>query len=134
MGYCLSDPDCLILDGAIDQDMVTTVARDCLLALVECKVSPIGKTWPSLPVPVSFKRTKHITTMMYLASQILSQVGQGLRAANFVCDWAEIVDFRVEHVGTPQQAVRAIGYLKHQANYNYSETLKGLSPLDIATK
>ena len=39
MGYRSSGQDSLVLEGQVDQDKVTTVARDCILAYVECQVS-----------------------------------------------------------------------------------------------
>ena len=38
MGYRASGVDSLVLDGPVDQDKLTTVARDCILASVECRV------------------------------------------------------------------------------------------------
>ena len=39
MGYISTGQETLELDGVVDQDRVTTVARDCVLAYVECQVS-----------------------------------------------------------------------------------------------
>ena len=38
MGYASSGQQSLILDGPVELDKVTIVARDCLLAYVECQV------------------------------------------------------------------------------------------------
>ena len=38
MGYASNGHQCLVLDGPVDLDKVTVVARDCLLAYVECQV------------------------------------------------------------------------------------------------
>ena len=38
MGYASSGQQSLILDGPVELDKVTVVARDCLLAYVECQV------------------------------------------------------------------------------------------------
>jgi hypothetical protein len=38
MGYMSTVSETLVLEGPIDQDRITTVARDCILAFVECQV------------------------------------------------------------------------------------------------
>ena len=39
MGYVSTGQETLELNGAVDQDKATIVARDCILAYVECQVS-----------------------------------------------------------------------------------------------
>ena len=39
MGYVSTGQETLELSGAVDQDRATVVARDCLLAYMECQVS-----------------------------------------------------------------------------------------------
>ena len=39
MGYVSTGQEILELNGVVDQDRVTIVARDCVLAYVECQVS-----------------------------------------------------------------------------------------------
>ncbi len=90
MGYAPTANLVMALDeGAhgrtVDQDAVVTVARDCVLAYVEC--------------------------------QIVVGVMQGV-SAQYPCTWAEVVQFRSEHVGTPEQAIRAIVYYKSQSQFN----------------
>jgi hypothetical protein len=41
MGYVSSGQQSLLLDGPVDLDKVTVVARDCVLAYVECQVCSI---------------------------------------------------------------------------------------------
>ena len=41
MGYTSSGQQSLILDGPVELDKVTIVARDCLLAYVECQVGTV---------------------------------------------------------------------------------------------
>ena len=41
MGYASSGQQSLILDGPVELDKVTVVARDCLLAYVECQVRTV---------------------------------------------------------------------------------------------
>lgn len=38
MGYRPTPSESLVLDGAVDQDKATIVARDCILACVECQI------------------------------------------------------------------------------------------------
>ena len=42
MGYMSTVHETLVLDGPIDQDRITTVARDCILAFVECQVRSLS--------------------------------------------------------------------------------------------
>jgi len=93
MGYMSTGQETMVLGGPmtngggqipVDQDRVTTVARDCLLAYVEC--------------------------------QIAVSVMQGV-SAQFPCTWEEVLDFRRDHVGPPEQAVRALVYMKNQLQY-----------------
>jgi hypothetical protein len=42
MGYMSTGHETLILDGPVDQDRITTVARDCILAFVECQVQLVS--------------------------------------------------------------------------------------------
>ena len=46
MGYVSNGHQCLVLDGPVDLDKVTVVARDCLLAYVECQVQFVIGKWP----------------------------------------------------------------------------------------
>ena len=39
MGYVSSGQETLELNGPVDQDQATVVARDCILAYVECQVN-----------------------------------------------------------------------------------------------
>ena len=41
MGYVSSGQQSLVLEGSVELDKVTVVARDCLLAFVECQVRAI---------------------------------------------------------------------------------------------
>lgn len=86
LGYLTSGVRTLQLPEGdpVDQDKAVTVARDCLLAYVEC--------------------------------QIAAAIMQGV-SAQFPCSWTEVLDFRRDHVGTPEQAVRAIVYFKNQRHY-----------------
>jgi hypothetical protein len=86
MGYrpTSDDVDVLGID-VVDQDRATTVARDCILAYVEC--------------------------------QILVAIAQGLAASQFTATWEEVIAFRGDHVGTPEQAVRQLAYEKSQRQY-----------------
>ena len=38
MGYGPTPAESLVLDGPVDQDKATVVARDCILACVECQI------------------------------------------------------------------------------------------------
>ena len=38
MGYGPTPAESLVLDGPVDQDRATVVARDCILACVECQI------------------------------------------------------------------------------------------------
>ena len=88
MGYRPSGHDSLILEGAVDQDKATTVARDCILAHVEC--------------------------------QIVVSIMQGV-SAQHPCTWEEVLDFRRDHIGSPEQAVRSMVYLKNQMQYRQQQ-------------
>ena len=78
LGYQFSSLTCqgyhstfLVREGAVDTETAMLVARDCLLASVECKI---------------------LTTAM----QVLSINGVS-------ATWEELISFRRERVGTPQQ-------------------------------
>jgi hypothetical protein len=66
----------------VNIDAVTSVARDCVLACVECGV--------------------------------LEAIQAGLAAAGHGTDLAEVVDFRKDHIGPVDQAVRELTYRKNQ--------------------
>ena len=42
MGYVSSGQQSMVLEGPVELDKVTVVARDCLLAFVECQVNNIS--------------------------------------------------------------------------------------------
>ena len=45
-------------------------------------------------------------------------------SVHFPCSWEDALDFRRDHIGTTEQAVRALIYLKNQSHHqinNYSE-------------
>jgi len=98
MGYVSTGQETMAMNGGlsgsgvggapIDQDKVTTVARDCLLAYVEC--------------------------------QIAVSIMQGV-SAQFPCTWEEVLDFRRDHVGPPEQAVRALVYMKNQLQFQLQQ-------------
>ena len=48
--------------------------------------------------------------------QIAVSIMQGV-SAQFPCTWEEVLDFRRDHVGPPEQAVRALVYMKNQLQY-----------------
>jgi hypothetical protein len=48
--------------------------------------------------------------------QIIATIVQGV-SANFPCTWEEALIFRRDHIGTPEQAVRSLVYLKNQMRY-----------------
>ncbi len=95
MGYLAGGQQVLALEPGqqVDQDRVVTVARDCILAYVECQIA-VG-------------------------------VMQGVNA-QYPCSWSEVLNFRRDHVGTPEQAVRAIVYFKNQQQYQ-SECILSLN-------
>ena len=43
MGYVSSGQQSMVLEGPVELDKVTVVARDCLLAFVECQVNNISQ-------------------------------------------------------------------------------------------
>ena len=88
MGYSSTPAESLVLDAAqtVDQDRATIVARDCILACVEC--------------------------------QILVAAMQALQTTSAVsATWEELIAFRRDHVGTPEQAARSLAYEKSQRQY-----------------
>ena len=38
--------------------------------------------------------------------------------AQLPCTWDDVIRYRREHVGSPEQAVRGITYIKNQRNFN----------------
>ena len=48
--------------------------------------------------------------------QIIASIVQGV-SAHFPCSWEEALVFRRDHIGTPEQAVRSLVYLKNQMRY-----------------
>jgi hypothetical protein len=104
MGYVSSGQETLELNGPVDQDQATVVARDCILAYVEC--------------------------------QIVVSIVQRV-SAHFTCTWEEALDFRRDHIGTTEQAVRALIYLKNQNrhqihNYPNQHTLSSAGRNEMA--
>ncbi len=59
-----------------------------------------------------------MTSQVYLFSslQILASIVQGV-AVHFPCSWEEALIFRRDHIGTPDQAVRSLVYLKNQTQF-----------------
>ncbi len=51
--------------------------------------------------------------------QIMVSVMQAV-SAQWPCTWSEVLSFRRDHVGTPEQAARAIVYFKSQSQYRNS--------------
>ncbi len=66
MGYRSTGRDSLMLDGQVDHDKITTVARDCILAYVECQVRSNGQN--------VFKRIRRMYVLKDCTSQSCSTV------------------------------------------------------------
>jgi hypothetical protein len=47
--------------------------------------------------------------------QIIAAIVQGV-SSSFPCTWEEALIFRRDHIGTPEQAVRSLVYLKNQVD------------------
>ena len=54
--------------------------------------------------------------MVAIFFQIIASIVQGV-SATFPCTWEEALIFRRDHIGTPEQAVRTLVYLKNQMRY-----------------
>ncbi|TRY62030.1 hypothetical protein TCAL_09093 [Tigriopus californicus] len=99
MGYRATGQKSLSLEGPVEQDAVTKVARDCILAYMEC--------------------------------QIIVSIVQGV-SAQFPCSCEEAMNFRREHISTPEQAIRSIAYLKNQQCYQNNRS-NGASTAPLRT-
>ncbi|XP_033224310.1 uncharacterized protein LOC117177631 isoform X2 [Belonocnema kinseyi] len=66
---------------------------------------------PIDPDKVSFVSRDAIVA--FVECQILKEIWEGV-SKNFTISWLEVLEFRENHVGTPEQAIRALSYRFHE--------------------
>eukprot|EP00095_Tigriopus_kingsejongensis_P011905 maker-scaffold111_size354240-snap-gene-2.28 protein:Tk11905 transcript:maker-scaffold111_size354240-snap-gene-2.28-mRNA-1 annotation:"protein tamozhennic" len=86
-----------------------------------------GQDSLSLAGPIEADAVTRVARDCRLAAvecQILISIVHGV-SAQFPCTWTEALDFRREHIGTPEQAIRAIVYRQNQHSFRQGLTDAG---------